>query len=52
MKKKYDFKAHEGEIEDLDISPEMKVNHFRVFFFYFKIIMDSFVPIIVFSQST
>lgn len=31
MKKKYDFKAHKGEIEDLDISPENKVKHLRIF---------------------
>lgn len=30
MKKKYDFKAHEGEIEDLDLSPGNKVKHFGV----------------------
>jgi len=32
LKKKYDFKAHEGEIEDLDLSPGNEVGHFSLLF--------------------
>lgn len=32
LKKKFDFKAHEGEIEDFDMSPGNKVNHWHFFY--------------------
>lgn len=30
LTQKYDFKAHKGEIEDLDMSPGNKVRHLRL----------------------
>lgn len=44
LKKKFDFKAHEGEVEDMDISPENKVKHRTLIYFlleYYALICNS-----------
>lgn len=50
MKKKFDFKAHEGEIEDLDMSPGNKVKHWYLLVWIFNVNSYSIVDSLVMSS--